>query len=181
MSLDISVYNPETGETIDMNWLRNPYGLCNWAEANYNYKTESRPDDESEQRLWHVVNNWAYDTSDQVDRKLFLDVVRRYGQVLLHDLNQGYFFFTEKGLEQFVLPHLSLVQVPIYEPPAVKIGYPHKEYGIPMDYLGHSCFGLSDRYRSDAHTLRHYQAWCQQLIDFAELLQVPGTTFYCSN
>ncbi len=43
MSLDISVTSKHTGESMDMNWLRNPFGLCPWAEANYIYVTKSIP------------------------------------------------------------------------------------------------------------------------------------------
>ena len=60
--------------------------------------------------------------------------------------------------------------------------FDQKEYiGIPMSYLRHPCFGLSDKYRPDAHTLIHYRLWYQQLIDFAEMLQDPDAVFYCSN
>jgi len=181
MGLDISVYNPETGESLEMNWLRNPYGLCNWAEANYNYRTESRPDDESEQRLWYVINHWNYDKAEYIDRLLFLEVVKRYGRVLM-ELSQGYFFFTESALKQFVLPHLYINQLlPIYESPAVRIDHPVKEYGIPMEHFGHPCFELSSIYRPNAHMLQHYQAWYLRLVEFAEMLLIPGTLFYCSN
>lgn len=184
MSLDIYVTNSKTGESRDMNWRRNPYGLCNWSEANYNFRTESKPDDESEQRLWHVINNWNYDESDQVDRRLFLEVVQRYGRVLINDLQQGYFFFSERALEQFVMPHLSIVpDMPIGVAPGVTITNPDKskEYGLPMEYFGHPCFGLSDRHRPHAHTLEYYKQWFGELIAFAEMLQDPDAVFYCSN
>ena len=182
MGLSIHVSNEETGENLSMNWLRNPYGLCNWAEENYNFQTESKPDDESEQRLWYVVNHWSYGQSSQVDKALFLSVVKRYGDVLLNDLKQGYFFFPERSLEQFVNPHLSLVpDMPIGRFPGVTVVQPeYKVYGLPMEYFAHPCFNLSNKYHPSMHTLQHYQAWFAELVRFAEVLQHPQSVFYCS-
>lgn len=181
MSLDIDVRNPKTGVSLEMNWLRNPYGLCSWAEDNYNYQTESSPDDESEQRLWHVINHWNYDKSDQVDKELFYSVVMRYGNVILNDLKQGYFFFTEQALKQFIFPHLTVLSWTKDTLPGVVIKHPIIKLGIPMDYFSHECFGLSSEYRPNAHTLERYQAWFQQLMDFATILRDPDAEFYCSN
>lgn len=183
MSLDIYVSNEETGESLDMNWLRNPYGLCQWAEDNYNFQTESKPDDESEQRLWHVINHWNYGKSEQVDKELFYSVVMRYGQVLVNDLKQGYFFFPERTLDQFITPHLAVVTSALEKYPCVVVvRYPEdKVYGYPMDIFAHPCFGLSSKYRSHAHTLKRYQEWFAGLMHFAEVLRKPGSVFYCSN
>ena len=183
MSLDISVMSKHTGESMDMNWLRNPFGLCPWAEANYNYATERQPPEE--QSLWYVINHWNYDTSDQVDKPLFLEVVKRYG-VVLHQLERGYFFFTETGLEQFVWPCVgvtSMVEIRRGQPPdIVTVGRgEEKEYGLPMEKFGDPCYHLSDRYRPHAHTLGHYLSWYRDLIRFAEILQEPDASFYCSN
>ena len=185
MGLDIDVTNPETGESIDMNWLRNPYGLERWARANYLYvkKEEPTPD------LWDVCNEWAYDKAEQVDRPVFLQIVKRYGDVIMN-LEHGYFWFDVSAYIQFIEPHLSVF--PRHDP-LEKLGiadgslrivdsvYCNKEVGIPMEYFGDPCFHLSDKYRPTAHTLERYKEWYQQLINLAELLQVPGTTFYCSN
>lgn len=172
MSLDIYVTNMRTGEQRSMNWLRNPYGLCNWAEANYDYRTERKTNEESSDSLWYAINHWCYDTSEQVDKALFLAVVKRYGQVLLHDLPQGYFFFNERALDQFVKPHFSEV------PKGIAVSCEkHKEYGIPMEYFTH----LSTVYRPDEHTLKHYQEWYAELVAFAELLRDPDSRYYCSN
>ncbi len=183
MSLDISVTNKRTDESMDMNWLRNPFGLCNWAEANFNYATESEP--AYEQSLHYAINHWNYDKADQVDKPFFLEVVKRYG-IVLHQLERGYFFFTEKGLEQFVWPCVgitSMIEIRRGQPPdIVRVGRgEEKEYGLPMEKFGDPCYHLSDKYRPNAHTLTHYQDWYRELITFAERLQDPDAVFYCSN
>jgi hypothetical protein len=185
MSLDISVYNPETEQTIEMNWLRNPYGLCNWAESNYLYAKKREP----KKTLWYVINHWNYAKAPRVNRKLFLEAVMLYGSEIMA-LQKGYFWFDISSYIQFVQPYLHVF--PQHDPLAkwgigdgsLRIDgtvYHDKEIGIPMDYFANPCFHLSDKYRPNAHALARYQKWYQQLIDFAKLLQVPGTTFYCSN
>lgn len=184
MSLDITVHNPETDETKEMNWLRNPYGLERWARANYLYikKEEPSPD------LWDVCNQWNYDKSDQVDRPVFLQVVKQYGEVIMN-LEKGYFWFDEGAQRQFLEPHMDLLPASTEKvlmqfgvEATVRIDLWGKEHlGVPMCYFGSPVFGLSDKYRPTAHTLERYKEWYQQLIDLAEMLQIPGTTFYCSN
>lgn len=179
MSLDIYVNNPKTGASMDMNWLRNPYGLCSWAESNYDYQTESQTPEQKS--LWWVINHWNYDKSEQVDRKLFLNVVNRYGNVLINDLKQGHFFFTEQELKQFIFPHLTVLSWTKDTLPGVVIKHPVVQLGIPMEFFEHPCFGLSSKYRPNAHTLDRYQAWFQELMNFAEILRNPDAEFYCSN
>lgn len=182
MGLDISVGYPD-GPSREMNWLRNPFGLCNWAEANYNYVTKQEPPEE--QRLWYVINHWNYSKSVDVDRKLFLDVVKRYGEVIL-SLTKGYYWFDVSGYIQFVEPHLSVI--PRHDPLAgLGIGdgslrivdsvYHDRQIGIPVDYFNHACFGL--RHCNDR--LAKNQDWYRELMEFAEMLQDPETVFYCSN
>lgn len=185
MSLDISVTDPETGETREMNWLRNPYGLCSWAEDNYNYITKEEPP--VEQRLWYVINHWNYDKSGQVDRLLFLEVVQKYEAVVGH-LTHGFFWFDVGAYIQFIEPYLDYF--PRSHPPAsftIPIrriqGSTHynRHIGIPMDHFGNPVFELSSQYRPNAHTLKRYQEWFNELVQFAETLQKPGSVFYCSN
>ena len=186
MSLDIYVTNTRTDEKMDMNWLRNPFGLCSWAENNYTYFTEREPPEDKS--LWYVINHWNYDKSVQVDKPLFLEVVKRYGSIIMR-LDRGYFWFNEGGFRQFIQPHLDVLPMSSDQAfesygfeATVRYHFDQKEYiGIPMSYLRHPCFGLSDKSRPDAHTLIRYRLWYQQLIDFAEMLQDPDAVFYCSN
>jgi hypothetical protein len=185
MSLDITVTNTRTGASMDMNWLRNPYGLCTWAENNYTYFTEREPPEEK--RLWYVINHWNYDTSEQVDKLLFLNVVKRYGDVIMK-IEKGYFWFSESSYVQFINPHRGMLPFSLdknhYAVIALSVQYhfdKREHIGIPMNYLSNPCFGLSDRYRPNAHTLAHYQNWYRELITFAEMLQDPDAIFYCSN
>jgi len=178
MSLDISVYNPETEQTIEMNWLRNPYGLCSWAESNYLYAKKREP----KKTLWYVINHWNYAKSPKVNRKLFLAVVMLYGSEIMA-LEKGYFWFDVGSFMSFVLPHLDMMPTENFMG-QIRIEdnvFHDRQIGIPMDYFANPCFGLSDKYRPTAHMLVRYQEWYQQLIDFAKMLQEPGTQFYCSN
>src|SRR6266516_7660671 len=168
MSLDISVHNPETDQSIEMNWLRNPYGLCNWAESNYLYVTKQEP----KKTLWYVINHWNYAKSSRVNRKLFLVVVLLYGSEIM-PLEKGYFWFDVGSFMSFVLPHMEKIPTENFiEQKRIEGNVFHdRQIGIPMEYFGDPCFHLSDKYRPYAHTLAHYQEWYQQLIDFARLLQ----------
>jgi hypothetical protein len=186
MGLDITVTNTHTGASMDMNWLRNPYGLCTWAENNYTYFTEREPPEEKS--LWYVINHWNYDTSEQVDKQLFLDVVGKYGNVITK-LDYAYFWFDEAGFKQFITPCLKTwfyADQETFDLSGVegtrRYHFHQREYiGMPMQYFSSPCFGLSDRYRLHAHTLAHYQNWYRELITFAEMLQDPDAVFDCSN
>ncbi len=173
MSLDIDVRNTRTDESMDMNWLRNPYGLEYWARTNYLYVTkEEQPEEKS---LWYVINNWNYDKSEQVDKSLFLEVVKQHGDIIL-SLERGYFWFTESAFRQFVQPHWDVLSMFAKD----IITYQDLQ-GINMEYFGHPDFHLSDKYRPHAHTLARYQDWYRELIKFAEMLQDPDAVYYCSN
>ena len=186
MSLDIDVKNTRTGKSMEMNWLRNPFGLCTWAENNYSYAMER--DVPEEKSLWYVINHWNYDKSEQVDKPLFLEVVKRYGDVIMM-LDKGYFWFNEPNFNQFIQPHLDVLPpssdrafIMVGFESTVRYHFDQVEYlGIPMQYLGHPCFHLSDKYYPDHHTLDHYKQWYADLIKFAEILQDPDAVFYCSN
>jgi len=191
MSLDIGVYNPSTHAQMEMNWLRNPYGLEPWARRNYLYATQQQ--EEPKPDLWDVLNQWNYDKSIEVDKSVFLATVMLYGDVIF-TLKRGYFWFDEGMFKQFVKPCMSVLpHAPGYflwaGSPALTGIKDTVEYtfwkkphvGIPMEYFGHACFELSDAFRPHAHTLAHYQDWYKELTSFAELLQKPDSIFSCSN
>ena len=175
MSLKISVRNPETDETIDMNWLRNQYGLCNWAEDTYAYTTKQTVPEN--QTLWYAINHWNYAKSPEVDRQVFLDTVNKYGRVLL-TLDKAYYWFDVSAYIQFVQPQYEVFPKHRLftgdERIEGTVTYDRK-LGIPMEHFNHRCFYLGDA------TLDRYKEWYGELVRFAEMLQVPGTTFDCSN
>src|SRR5437870_1054031 len=103
MGLDMTVTHTRTGESREMSWLRNPYGLERWTSNNYTYAMEREPPEE--QSLWFVLNTWNYDKAEQINKPLFLEVVKRYSKVIMQ-LEQAYFWFDEAGFKQFIKPHL---------------------------------------------------------------------------
>ena len=183
MSLDIALYtdDPELPE-VEMNWLRNPFGLRDWAEDNYRIATGAG---EREIDLYHVINHWNYDRAEQVDRPLFKRVVDEYGAVL-SGLDRGYFVFDLSGYIQFVEPHLSLINREYIIPSAPEIGtriagskYVGKgacsRLAIPQEHFAPRAFNLG------RCTLDRYKEWFGELVRFAELLQDERYRFYCSN
>lgn len=174
MSLDIAIGNAATGDTRDLNWLRNPFGLCQWAEDNYEYRTKQRPPEQ--EQLYYVCNHWAYDRSGEVDRPLFKRVVESYWEVL-SGLERGYYFFGAGSLIQFVVPHWRHLPVTVefYSPRVEVMAYMDDRVGIPVEHFTHPDFHLSNP------SLGSCKAWYEQLLEFAELLQDPAYEFYCSN
>lgn len=169
MSLDISLTNKTTDEVVaDMNWLRNPFGLCNWAEDNVNVKTK--------RSLWYVINHWNYGKSHRVNRPLFKQVVDEYWQAI-EPLEKGYFFFNIASYMSFVQPHLDVLPVTNqFHQPRIEGGiFKGHKYGIPIELFDKPCFNLG--YSS----LESYKEWFRQLVEFAELLQDKSNRFYCSN
>jgi hypothetical protein len=176
MSLDISTHNEETGRSKDLNWLRNPYGLERWARANYIY---ARKEEEPDPGLWDVCNCWNYDKSEEVDRALFARVIKHYGETILA-LKFAYFWFNKNNYVHFIEPYKHLL--PTTLEPSVQYslwGEPH--LGIPMRHFTHPAFNLSSIYYPNHHTLEHYQTWYRDLLEFADILLHPASTFYCSN
>ncbi len=175
MSLDISLYNENEEEIMDMNWLRNPYGLCNWAEDN-TAETNYNPD--KEHSLWYVINNWSYDNSSNVDRGLFLDVVIEYWEII-KNLKQGYYFFNLPGYRQFVEANIHLM--PQEKEPWGASYIKGEKYAqdrrlmIPMENFKHPEFNLGNP------CLKKNQKWFAELVEFANMLQDEQYTFYCSN
>lgn len=175
MSLDIWIRNEATGQELDMNWLRNPFGLCNWAEDTYLYETKQESVSE-EQSLWYVINHWSYGYSEQVDKPLFLEVVQKYGEVILN-AKKGFFWFPldkfPDNLSYHVKPHHAMEISNLLGTGDVE--YYGKQIGASMEQvakfvdLGH------------LNGLEGYKDWYRQLIEFAEVLQHPDSKFYCSN
>lgn len=174
MSLDISVTNKRTGDYLEMNWLRNPFGLCQWAEDNYLYvhKLERVPEEES---LWYVINHWNYDKAVQVDRRLMLSTVQRYGECLT-EMERGFFWFDLARFPQNLSTHIvpDKLHLPYFGMGYCINVYHNDKVGIPIEDTARSV-DLSHK------TLADYQQWYWQLIDFAHALQDPDAQFYCSN
>jgi hypothetical protein len=169
MSLDISITHKKSGDSMDMNWLRNPFGLCNWAEANVHPKTKKD--------LWYVINHWNYEKSRRINRKLFKEVVDAYWAEI-QKLEKGYFYFDLGSYMSFVQPHLSELPVErLFDQDRIKGGVfaDDGRYGIPMEYFNKPAFHLSDA------TLDRYKEWFSQLVEFAQMLQDKDYRFYCSN
>lgn len=167
MSLDISlVKHNET--VVRMNWLRNPFGLCEWAEKNAAY-VEFKI---GKKDLWYVCNNWNYENSNKVNRTLFKKVVDKYWPII-KGLKRGYFFFGLPSYLQFIQPHLKEFSGEGID----GIRYDeHKNLVIPQEYFNKECFHLRDS------SLERYKKWFLELVEFAELLQRDKQCeFYCSN
>jgi len=162
-------------EVSEINWLRNPYGLCNWAEDNID-----DPDTESLGTLYYVCNYWAYDGEAYIDRQLFRAVVLKYFYAIRR-LKEGYFFFNLPEYRQFIEGKLEFMKTedsPLGLPRRI-VGsrYDHRgRLAIPMQQFADPVFDLGG-----LHTLDHYKTWSKELVDFAELLQDPNNEFYCSN
>lgn len=175
MSLDISLRNREdSGDTIDMNWLRNPFGLCQWTEDNVKVKLPKG------KTLYYVLNHWNYKKSNKVNRKLFLKVVMTYWEEI-QKLEKGYWFFSLPGYMQFIEPEKERF------PKAGKYNGIHDGYDdqsrmkIPMTEEAAKVFDVGQM-RVDASTpLEYYKNWFAELVRFAEKLQDRKYRFYCSN
>jgi hypothetical protein len=155
MSLDITLTDRKTGEEIaSMNWLRNPYGLCNWAEANYRYATK-QPDPKKD--LHYVINHWNYEKSSRVNRALFKQIVDEYWRVI-KGLEKGYFFFDVWGYIQFIQPNLDLIpqEESLFGTQRI-VGAERldHEIGIPMEYFADRAFHLGKS------GLDEWKAWFQ--------------------
>jgi hypothetical protein len=175
MSLDISLVKKDGTEVMSMNWLRNPFGLCQWAEDNAHY-AGLKP----RKRLWYVCNNWNYKNSRRINRPLFRDVVYEYANKLM-ELSRGYYFFDLPSYRQFIEPHKDFLP---WEAGAF-FGNPwitgskyddRKRLMVPVEHFAmHGCFALPDV------SLGYYKKWYDDLIEFAELLQDKTFKFHCSN
>lgn len=181
MSLDI-VLRDENDEVIaEMNWLRNQFGLCNWAEDNACF-IFGKPQEGTE-RLWYVCNHWAYDASDSVDRALFLNVVKRYWDTL-SALDNSFFFFSTSAYRQFIEPNQDKIALDpkwksSWGTPKWFRGSRYDGQGrlmIPVNEFSNTVFSLGDLVSHE-----RYLEWFSKLLNFAELLQNKNYRFECSN
>lgn len=102
MSYDMSVsWGDEDGDGghLDINWLRNPFGLCTWAEWNVGGKENL-----DEWALYDVCNQWAYDKVKDFDRDEFHRVVMTYAD-RVRSLEIGYYVFDVFSYIQFCDGH----------------------------------------------------------------------------
>jgi len=151
MSLDIDLTNKDGEIVIEMNWLRNPFGLRNWIKDNTGVD------------VWNVVNNHSYDDSPNVDRLLFGETVTEAWEKV-EDLAIGYFRLSS----QFYTPNLSCeLHLPAKDD--YWVGMEH--YNVIRDSLG--C--------RPGECLQHYKDWTKKLHRFGELLQDESLTYCCSN
>lgn len=170
MSLDIEVKYKE--QKIEINWLRNPFGLCSWVEDNV----------ESRYSLYKVCNKWTYGKSKKVNRKYFLKVVNDYLNKI-QGLRAGYFAFDLGAYIQFVEKHSYLFPKEQIVTDYYKIigsFYRNDKLYIPMEYFNKPEYNLiSNCYPGGM--LTYYKNWYNKLYDIALLLQNKKSEFYCSN
>jgi hypothetical protein len=176
MSLDISLYNKE-GECVQsMNWLRNPFGLCVWAEDNAHHVWKCAP--KPIETLWYVCNHWSYAKSGRVNRLRFGEVVNHYAETLLN-LEKSFYFFALPAYRQFIQPNeLLLPREQLFTGTwHIKDSFydDRLRLAIPVEHFSHACFCL------DKPTTGSYQDWFRELVRFADALQDKSLTFYCSN
>lgn len=170
MGLDMELHLD--GERIaEINWLRNPFGLINWVEDNTPHPTEK-----TKYTLYEVCNKWAYSDGKNIEKEEFQKTVMVYSKHV-EELEEGYFFFNLNSYRQFVQPNLCDMKLEkdIFGCSKV-IGEKLALDGrlmVPMVQF-ENIIGYNT-------TLEEYKKWYTQLVKFAELLQTPGVTFYCSN
>lgn len=184
MSYDISIshYPFETEDNhwpkTELNWLRNPFGLCDFAEDNVG---------DGKHSLWHVCNDHAYDDVKNLDRADFLRVVLDYWD-RLKNLEVGYFYFDLASYLQFSPEYPEAMKLPtihwrlkhtkeecaqVYKwgPEQRTIGFNVHQFAL---YPSHFSF----RGRGP---LRHYKDWFKDLVDIARAMQDPEVTVRISN
>lgn len=174
MGLDLVLTHKKNGEDdYSLNWLRNPFGLCNWVEDNTDLKLKKD--------LYYVCNRWAYDNAKNLNRKLFQEVVLAY-QEPINNLERGYFWFDLPSYIAFIQPNIHSLPMrtsTLGGQPRIDAAIYNRngdKYGIPMEYFGASCFHMGGR-----HTLKHYKEWYGRLVEFAEVMQNRDYRFHCSN
>jgi hypothetical protein len=187
MSLDIAVYRGECYDDADailakMNWLRNPFGLCDWLEDNC--PDVNVPDEFS---LWAVVNRWAYSEAVEINdgpqavalRERAIETVEAYNAAA-QALTQGYFYFTLSGYLHFVR-HRDEILVNPGPRRLCEILVAHKygsgRIGFDMDAVAR----IVELGHADGGVLAGYQAWAQELTDLFALLRDPDNKLYVSN
>ncbi|BDA74393.1 hypothetical protein CAL7716_085590 [Calothrix sp. PCC 7716] len=169
MSLKIALYDGEQ-EIISMNWTRNPFGLCRWAEDNFGF----------DNHLWHVCNEWSYNKAHYIDRALFQQVVHSYYK-RLHGHLDFYFYFNNTQFNQFIRNYLDYF--PLSSNGIVgSVVQPDRRLAIPMHHFDEEMPEmLQIRRRKEITVCQQYRAWFGELMHFADLLQNANYSFYCSN
>lgn len=173
MSLDLYLYT-ETEEIASLNWLRNPFGLCQWAEDNFG----------GEGLLTLVCNQWAYDKCEEIDRRLFKSVVDDYwSRISIHITS--YFWFNEAQYNQFLKPYEGYFLLDIVGGIAGRMQTVDNKKGLPLSYFDKDnlpdSLNLKRRHSSDSTIKEIYINWFKQLVDFADKLQNKEYKFYCEN
>lgn len=178
MSLSMTLYDKDEKGIVNINWLRNPFGLYNWAEDNVGelIDHEITSGESHEATLRFVCNHWNYDKSNNINRSLFQRTVLAYWKEI-QKLERGYYYFSISNYRQFVETHVKSM------PGNMDYGYWHiddskyidHKLAIPVEHFNDSAFNLSDP------SLKGMKNWFARLVEFAELLQNDKYTFYCSN
>lgn len=165
MGLYIQLCDNNNQEIISLNWLRNPFGLCNWAEDNVGV----------DNALWRVCNNWSYDKAYLCNRPLFKSAVDSYW-ANIQSKPAFYFYFTDKQYRQFVEPYL------MFFPLFIHFEQTDGRIAIPLSQFDRELPPKIHVRRSNSKSLKQqYLDWFAELVRFAELLQNEDYSFYCSN
>lgn len=193
----ISMRVSKNGSVVaEINWLRNPFGLCNFLQDNIELPEEvkspllkkaseyatDRYKAEETGLLYFVCNRWCYDESKGVDRQLFLDVVREYAdraQNLTSD--DARYYFNLGTYRQFVEPNLRCLKTEAGYFDTIRIvGEKYDSagrLGIPVEqFRNDGAFHLGHEEK-----LPRLKEWAKQLASLAEALQDPETTYYADN
>lgn len=173
MSCDIHLFDRETKQTaMRMNWLRNPFGLVQWAEDNAHHVWGKVPN----KTLWYVVNHWNYKKSPRVNRPLFKRVVDQYAATLA-EMDTTYFFFDVYDFRQFIQENMRLLPTEVGLSRMNIVGERmsnDRRLMLPLELFKEG-FYLSPS------THIGYQQWFRELVKFASLLQDKRYSFYCDN
>lgn len=160
MSYDITITCPD-GQLLEMNWLRNPFGLCNFLEDNVG---------DGELSLWHVCNDNSYETSNTLDRLRFHQVVNAYSN-RLNALKQAFFYFDGNAYRQFS-PFYPCMRG------ATKIPAGDK---TKIDVEAFTNTDLRSQRRPEDSILDGYKRWMDELVTIAEVIQDPNVIVFISN
>jgi len=169
MSLDLYLRNTDGDELKWINWLRNSFGLGNWAEDSTQGLNA---------QLHYVCNRWSYDEGEHIDRAEFKRVVMQYWEQI-KGLKEGYFYFDLLAYITIIQP--KFLHFPVHDvfgTPRIngsKFTVGKDKLMIPMEHFKAPVFNLPNC------SLEDYKQWFLELVEFAVLLQDPTTRFYCSN
>jgi hypothetical protein len=166
MSYDITVTTDGTEHSL--NWLRNPFGLCDFAEDNVG---------DGKNSLWHVCNDHAYDDVDKIDRAEFLRVVEEYWD-RLRGLERGFFHFTFSSYVQFQNDYAG----------CMRVQRSHEDYEWADDRavlrLAAERFQPASNFSWSSTgecPLDFYKGWFERLLNLARAMQDPNARIYISN